>query len=306
MAVSRLVRAVVVAVVCVLAFVFANHDGDQDFEQVWFGASKMRAGADPYAAIGPGRERDQRWPLLYPGPALVIVTPFTFVPPKTARVMFSVLGATVLAVAMTRDGFARIPLFASYPFLSAVSLSQWTPWLAAGVLIPALGFFAAAKPNVGIAALAGASDRRALLLMLVGCCIVTAMSLVALPSWPASWTAATEQAPANVPLATLLPAGPFLLLALLRWRRPEARMLAALALVPQNPVPHGAVVMFAMRWRWWEACAITALSWAVVPLVYRTGVDVSTYRGFANAMGPATAALVFADGDRGAPAAELC
>jgi hypothetical protein len=70
-------------------------------------------------------------------------------------------------------------------------------------------------------------------------------------------------------------------------------MLAALALTPQNPVPHGAMLMFAAPWRWWEACAFAALSWGVVPLVYRSGVDTTTYSGFAKAMGPATVALVY-------------
>src|SRR5687767_13567577 len=102
---ALVLRGLAVVGVSMLAFVFANHDGDQDFEQIWFGASKMLDGSDPYSAIGPGRERDQQWPLLYPGPALVVVSPFTALPPKTARIAFSVLGAAVLTAAITRDGF---------------------------------------------------------------------------------------------------------------------------------------------------------------------------------------------------------
>ena len=294
--ISRPTRTLrVIAVVCVsaLAFVFSNHDGPQDFEQIWFGAGKMLEGSDPYAAIGPGRERDQTWPLLYPGPALVIATPFRLLSARTARIVFTVLGAAVLATVLTRDGFARLPLFASYSFLSAVSLAQWTPLLAVSVLVPAVGFFAAAKPNVGLAVLAGTRNLRALATTLAGCIGVTMVSLIAVPSWPAAWIEATRHAPANVPMVTLLPLGPLLLLSLLRWRRPEARMLAALALTPQNPVPHGSVLMFAAPWRWWEACGLAALSWAVVPLVYRSGVDTTTYSGFAKAMGPATVTLVY-------------
>jgi len=283
------------AVICVstLAFVFANHAGPQDFEQVWFGAGKMLHGSDPYAAIGPGRERDQQWPLLYPGPALVIAAPLHALSARAARVVFSVLGAAALTFAMTRDGFERLRLFASYSFLSAVSLAQWTPVLALSVLVPSVGFFAAAKPNVGVAALAGARDRRALARMIIGCIAVTVVSIIALPSWPASWLDATRHAPANVPLVTFLPLGPLVLLVAFRWRRPEARMLGALALVPQNPVPHSAVLMFAAPWHWWEASALAALSWAVVPIVYRSGIDTTTYAGFARAMGHATVAFVY-------------
>jgi hypothetical protein len=290
---SKALRSAAVVCAAALAFVFSNHNGAQDFEQVWFGAGKMLERADPYAAIGPGRERDQQWPLLYPGPALVIAAPFRVLAAHTARVLFSVLGAGVLALVLTRDGFDRLPLLASYSFLSAVSLGQWTPWLATGVVVPALGLFAAAKPNVGMAALAGAANLRAFAKMAIGAAAVTLLSLVVLPSWPAAWLEATRHAPANVPLCTILPGGPLLLLTLLRWRRPDARMLTVLALVPQNPVPHGAVLMFAAPWRWWEATILAGLSWLVVPIVYRSGIDTASYAGFARAMGQATVWLVY-------------
>lgn len=234
--------------------------------------------------------------MLYPGTALTIVAPFAAVggiEAHAARVVFTVLGACTLTFLLTRDGYGRLPLLLSYSFLSALSLGQWTPWLAAAALAPTLGFLAAAKPNVGLAVLAGVSNRRSLTRMVAGCGLLLLVSLAILPSWPVSWLDATRHAPANVPLVTILPAGPLLLLSLLRWRRRDARMLAALALVPQNPVPHAAVIMFSAPWRWWESLILSALSWIVVPLVYRPGVDVRSYSGFARAMGSATIMFVF-------------
>ena len=65
-------------------------------------------------------------------------------------------------------------------------------------------------------------------------------SLVVMPSWPLAWYEAItgpfrNTAPHPSPVTQFGGAGVLLLLALLRWRRPEARLLAMLACVPQLP-----------------------------------------------------------------------
>ena len=43
------------------------------------GAEAWMAGKDPYSIVGPGREFDQYFPLLYPIPAVLVGVPFTLV-----------------------------------------------------------------------------------------------------------------------------------------------------------------------------------------------------------------------------------
>src|SRR4029079_16871833 len=62
----------------------------------------------------------------------------------------------------------------------------------------------------------------------------------------------------------LLPGGFTVLLALTRWRRPEARLLVALACVPQSLLVYETVPLALIPRGWKEACAFTALSYLVL------------------------------------------
>jgi hypothetical protein len=53
------------------------------------------------------------------------------------------------------------------------------------------------------------------------------------------------------------------LLAALRWRRPEARLLVTLACVPQTPLLYEAVPLFLIPARWSESWLLAALTVAV-------------------------------------------
>jgi hypothetical protein len=54
-----------------------------------------------------------------------------------------------------------------------------------------------------------------------------------MPQWPADWIAAVRSTPQYL-APVQRPGGVLLLLAFLRWRRPEARLLGVLALVPHT------------------------------------------------------------------------
>ncbi|HET7551268.1 MAG TPA: hypothetical protein VFK04_08255, partial [Gemmatimonadaceae bacterium] len=107
-------------------------------------------------------------------------------------------------------------------------LGQWSPLVMAVAFLPAAGFLAAMKPNLGLALLSYRPTWRAVL----GCVFVGLVSFAVLPSWLADWHANTSTLIGHPP-PILTPAGAVLLLALLRWRRPEARLLLGMACVPQ-------------------------------------------------------------------------
>jgi hypothetical protein len=153
-------------------------------------------------------------------------------------------------------------VFVSGAWFFAVIASQWSPLLYAAMLIPWLGWAFGGKPTIGIAAFAGISSKRDAKVGLMGALAITALSLVVMPTWPLAWWRATQGATHITPLVTS-PLGLPLLLAGMRWRRPEARLLLVLALVPQNPAPYETVLLFAIPKNALEAIYLAITSWAV-------------------------------------------
>lgn len=209
--------------------------GMSDFDQVWIAARALLAGRDPYAAL---RTTGWPFPLYYPLTAAVVVMPYALLPVALARVAFIASGAALLAWALSRrDAWGPVGVFTG-PMFVAFSLVQWSPLLTGATALPAIlaGAVLAAKPTIGLAIGVAyfIEDGRRAGRALAGALVVLAASLALRPSWPATWLATIQDAPHLVAPVTLLPMGPFVLLALLRWRRPEARLLAALACVPQT------------------------------------------------------------------------
>lgn len=136
-----------------------------------------------------------------------------------------------LRTLVSRDSWDGLLLFLAAPFLVALALGQWSPILTATALLPAGGYLAITKPNLGLAMTTFQPTRMGL----IGCAVLLAASLAVLPGWPREWLhslSLDRQSGTHLaPIAT--PLGPLLALALLRWRRPEARLLLAMACVPQ-------------------------------------------------------------------------
>jgi hypothetical protein len=208
-----------------------GHPGD--FGIVWFGAKALLHGANPYALVGPGRVYDWPWHQLYPATAMVVGMPFALLPQLPAIVAFVWISTALLAWGITADGWYRLPLFLSSTFLIAAWAAQWSPLLTAALCIPSLAWIFAAKPNLGLALLASATRVQTIRVALVGGAALAVISLVIYPGWPLEWLAALRTA-SYIHSPILLPGGLFVLLALLKWRRPEARLIVALACVPQT------------------------------------------------------------------------
>jgi hypothetical protein len=105
---------------------------------------------------------------------------------------------------------------------------QWAPLLIAAALTPSFSWLLAVKPTLGFALWTAWPSRKAVL----GGLIFIAISLLVRPGWIQEWLASVARTPHGPHL--LRPGGFLLLLGLLRWRRPEGRLLAALCLVPQT------------------------------------------------------------------------
>jgi hypothetical protein len=242
-----------------------------DFDQLWFAARAVRSGRDPYPLVGPGREFEWPWPLLYPMPAVLAAMPFSFASLAGARSAFAGVSAWALCAAFLGarggTGSHRVTAFLSLPAYNAAMAAQWPPALMAaaalqnGALRGALiGIGLCVKPHVALALLVTSTARRELRWAVAAAAGFCALSLAVAPWWPLAWLRALRTGAGDQRIAILVPGGAVLLLALLRWRRPEARLLTALAIVPQTFHWYDALPLWLVTRSAREGLALVALS----------------------------------------------
>ena len=235
-----------------------------DFDPIRLGARLLWRGESPYQ-IGPGARYSWNFPLLYPMPAVLVAAFLNGVDLAAERAIFVFVAASTLAYVCTRRQWWPLLAFASASFLHAASFAQWSPLLLAAWYAPAFGFVLMAKPNIGGAILSGAQSRKALAVSVAGCAIILAASFVARPTWFGEWLDSIRGQEHIRPFILSWLGAP-LLLAALRWRRPEARLLLALAVIPQNPTIYDALLLFAVADTPPQAVVLATLSWFVEPL----------------------------------------
>ena len=175
-------------------------------------------------------------PLFYPMPAVLLWTPLARLPFLVASTIFNVFAAFLFVFAITRDGLHRAWACGSVPFMMAMRFGQWSPLLVAAFAYPALSFFLLAKPNLGLPLYLSRATR----ITTTVCVVILLTTTVLAPWWVRDWLRNLQNdlghaAPHPIPVTMFGGAGAAILLALLRWRRPEARLVAFLACVPQLP-----------------------------------------------------------------------
>lgn len=220
-----------VAIYCALSYTLRLGPGEaNDFTVHWYAARALLDGGNPYDALHVGSRTIYGGLYYYPLPATMLAAPVSWLPIKAAAVVFASVGAAVLAYALSGKERWRLAALLSAPMLSTAAAGQNTAFVTAAALAPGLGWLAAAKPNVGLAVLAMNPSRRAV----GGALLFALVSLLLLPTWPRDWLRAISADPGYHVAPVLVPGGVVLLLALTRWRRPEARLVVALACVPHT------------------------------------------------------------------------
>ncbi len=158
-----------------------------------------------------------------------------------ARVFFLLVSGGVFGYAVGARRAWAWPLILSAPFINAIRTVQWSPLIAAGLMLPAWGAISAIKPNLGLALLIGARSRSQVVATLVGGVVLLGLSVLFRPSWPIEWYVQLHEAPANFDSFLLRPGGFLLLAGLLRWRDPDARLLLVMGLIPQTGIWYDAL-----------------------------------------------------------------
>ena len=115
-----------------------------DFDLLYRAAASLVRGESAYPTAA------QSFP--YPLPAVLLAVPFSFLPLTLARPLFDVPGGLGIRVrpleAPRAQRTARVDLGA---YLFAMASSQTTPLMVAAILLPALGFLLAVRPNISAA-----------------------------------------------------------------------------------------------------------------------------------------------------------
>jgi hypothetical protein len=196
-----------------------------DWDPTWVATTALLRGESPYAAI-----QVPPWPnwLLYPLPALLVTVPFSYIPLPLARGIFAAIGTAAFTYVITRRHRWTLYFLISGAMLWSWVVVQWPPLLIAAVLTPSLSWLLAVKPTLGFALWTAWPNRKAV----IGGLLFVGISLLVRPGWVQEWLASVAKTPHEPHL--LRPGGFLMLLGMLRWRRPEGRLLAALCLVPQT------------------------------------------------------------------------
>ena len=263
-------RFVVIAVVVVALIVAAGQarvrGKPSDFAQSWAAARYLVRGLNPYDLIGPDKEFVWTFPYLYPLTGAIAALPFAWLPVELADLAFFAVGTALLAWSLTRDN-PRNPqlwVFASLAFAFAAETVQWTPLILASALTPALGFLLAAKPTVGVAYFIAYPSKQAA----IGASAFFAVSVILWPWWIPAWLAVLPAA-LHMTAPIVLPGGFVLALALLKWRRSEARLLFALACIPHTVLLYEAIPLFLVVKKKWEGAVLSALTAALLVVIGR-------------------------------------
>jgi hypothetical protein len=253
---SRLFLFIALAIVLALRVLLLvlGPDRPSDFDQLYGAALRLAAGENPYVSGA------QTVP--YPLPAVLLAFPFTALPLQLARPIFDVLAGWAFGYALWRyrGSYALLGIF-SGAYLFALWSGETTPLMVSASLVPVLGFLLAVKPNTSASLWAARPTWTGIL----GVSLFAGLSLLVMPSWPREWwlalppTSSGQWAP-----PILRPLGFLLLVAALRWRLPEGRLLFAIAFLPQTTLPYELVSLALIPANLLEMGIYVAGSWIAV------------------------------------------
>jgi hypothetical protein len=275
----------------VRAFLWVSGEAKaRDFDQVWFAARALFAGRNPYVEIGPGLAFDWPAPLYYPLTAAVTVLPLATIGRSVAAVLFAAGASGAFVWAATRRSLAPAVVITSASAALAAETVQWSPLLGAAYGIPWLGALLCAKPTIGLAIWLARPTRAAV----IGGVVLSGIALALVPSWPLDWLEALRHTslasaggtPYFAPIKSA--GGAFALLAILRWRRPEARLILALACVPQTPLLYETVPLFLVPYSITEGGVLWLGSWLAALWLSAAGPfdsDLARFRVSVDAIG---------------------
>jgi hypothetical protein len=278
---------VAVGVACaaaVIAWVKIRQNGMlYDFAYFWVAGRALLSGGDPYVEVHPGVMHFDNW-FMYPLPAAMAGAAFAWLPLHAASIAFVGVAFGLLAFALTADGWQRLPILLSSPAQWSMTTGQWAPLVVAAAASPAFAWAAVGKPTLGLAAFAYRPSWRFAWVAMA----TIAVSLAVRPDWPAHWLDVTRKtADINYAIPLMQPAGWLLVLAALRWRTSEGRLLLCMSCVPQSMLMYDQFLLLlvartrleAIAFSLWSHLAPFALAFVTATPTADTKAETLPYMG---------------------------
>ena len=228
-------------------------------------AQDWLAGKNPYL---PFEQYTDSTAVPYPFTAALLTVPLLWLPDKISGATFSAIGAGLLAWLVLLNGRNwRLMMFASWPFVNSVMFAQWSPYIVSMFFTPNLLPFLFVKPQIALPFVLTQKPSRIGLILAF---ILVAASVALYPSWPLDWIKSLHNYIGAPPLL-VLPLGPILLLALIRYREKRSWLLLLMALMPQRMIYDQLGVLFVAENRK-QMFFLVLWSWITLPvLVYFGG-----------------------------------
>lgn len=230
---------------------YSNPGIPSDLSSLLWSGQAFLNGLNPYTDV-PLRPD---WPhrQLYPFTAVLLTLPLALLRYEwLVNGVWAGVGVGWLAWELSRFGIGpRLVALGSPALIMAVQASQWAPLLMAAGLSRYGGWLLACKPPVGLWWLA----YRPRHLALAGVAVLVSVAIW--PAWMASWMPVLSESPYTVWLLRK-PAAWLCLLALIRWREPEARLLVAMLAVPHTTLVYESLPVFLLARSWWQAGLLCA------------------------------------------------
>ena len=228
------------------------------------GIAQFQAGGSPYEL----RLRGHSHPY-YPFTTMVALWPLTLVPLRLAVPSFVGLCAALLAYAIARRGeLWQLLMFLSPAYWASVQSVQWSPALAAALLLPALLPLMLVKPQLGVVlAVSGKWSKWPL----IGTLAFGVLSLLIWPVWPLEWLRhGNLRTFIGTSPVTVLP-GILLLLAAIAWSTREGRLLLAMSLVAQRYF-YDQLPLYLVARTWRQMVLLLVTSWGMVAVLLQMGL----------------------------------
>jgi len=237
-----------------------------DFLYPWTGIRLFLDGTNPYTAMRGNGAPPYDEALFYPFTTLLALVPFARFSLHLAAPLFLGLSSGLLAFLITKDGLWRVHVFMSPPFVVAALLGQFSPLLTTAAFVPALGFLATLKPNLGLPIFLYRPSWKAV----IGSVLFLGVSIALFPAWPFGWLdSIRHDARVGAHAVPMLQLGGVLLaLAVLRWRLPAGRLLLAMSIIPQQLFFYDQVPLWLVAKTRQQSIALTGCSQLAFILYY--------------------------------------
>ena len=235
-----------------------------DFTWHWRAGEALRHGQSPYLVINAVSKNypfdgGYFWWL----PTAIMLEPFSLLPIQPATALFVGISTAIFTYALTVDGWWRLPFLASAPFIYGALGGQVVPLVMAAILLPALGWLAPMKYTMAVA---GFAYNRSWKYATLAAAVVV-VSVIIWPWWPRQWWADMfDVAETYHHFPILVPGGFLLLAALIKWRQPEARLLAIMAIYPQTMLFYDQLPLLVLARSRRQALVMALASW-IAPAV---------------------------------------